>query len=69
MINSWQKATLLFMTYSHDMPVNEILLNLVKQRSLLNIRSTWWLKIKYPTRQYAISPQLVVCFWKFLKLL
>ena len=30
---------------------------------------TGWLRIKYPTRQYAISPQPVVWFLKFLKLL
>ena len=30
---------------------------------------TGWLKIKHPTRQYAISPQPVAWFLKFLKLL
>ena len=29
--------------------------------------TTGWLKIKYPTRQCAISPQPVVRFYKFLK--
>jgi len=32
-------------------------------------RCTGWLKIKYPSRHYAISPQPVAWFWKFSKLL
>ena len=31
--------------------------------------TTGWLRIKYPTRQYAISPHSVAWFQKFLKLL
>jgi len=32
------------------------------------MQDTGWLKIKYPNRQYAISSQAVVRFYKFLKL-
>jgi len=34
-----------------------------------NRNTAGWLKIKYPTGEYTISPQPVVWFWKFLKLL
>ena len=33
------------------------------------ISYTGWLKIKYPTGQYTVSPQPMVWFWKFWKLL
>jgi len=33
------------------------------------VLSTGWLEIKYSTGEYAISPQPVVWFYKFLKLL
>jgi len=44
-------------------------INVSHKPTTRNLDYTRWLKIKYPTRQYAISPQTVVWFYKFLKLL
>jgi len=46
--------------------INQVLVRIINTTDSFRMICTGWLRIKYPTRQYAISPQK---FQKFLKLL
>jgi len=61
MLNSLQQSIVLMLLLLKLLLSNVFVISdIASSRINLTDQSSWWLRINYPTRQYALSPQLVI---------